>query len=238
LDWVISQPLEQLARLCRMTNRLRHGERSRILEDLTRDAAVVKKAGYITDFDFSDEAALKVTLEPTKLLMAVTKTLDRASPDLELLTGPEASRTALPLPAGSLRELVERGQSFPEIVREVSHAVSAHAVIRTYKELTHVAHALQTVAKRCLECDVVVTVPEYKRLFIDAANRLKDATNVAHPGKYYQATLTNLVDQQWDSIKRSNRSLQEGAERSEKAKRARAEAVALLESLAAMAVED
>jgi hypothetical protein len=236
LDWVISQPLEQLARLCRMTNRLRHGERSRILDDLTRDAVVVKNAGYITEFDFSDEAALKVTLEPTKLLMAVTKTLDRASPDLELLTGPDPGRAALP--TGGLRELIARGQSFPEIVREVSHAVSAHAAIRTYKELTHVARALQAVAKRCLECDVVVAVPEYKRLFIDAANRLKDAANVAHPGKYYQATLTNLVDQQWDAIKRSNRILQEGAERSEKAKRARAEAVALLESLAAMTVED
>jgi hypothetical protein len=168
--------------------------------------------------------------------MAVTKTLDRASPDLELLTGPEPGRAALP--TGGLRELIARGHNFPEIVQDVSRTVSAHAPITTYKELTHVACALQTVAKRCLECDVVVTVAEYERLFTDAANRLKDAANVAHPGKYYQATLTNLVDQQWDRIKRSNRSLQESAERSEKAKHARTAAVALLESLAAMAVED
>ena len=60
--WTIEQTLENLTHMCRLTERLKHGERKRILQDFETDAALCKKIGLITAYDLRDEDRLCVTL--------------------------------------------------------------------------------------------------------------------------------------------------------------------------------
>jgi hypothetical protein len=60
----LSATLDELANKCRLTGQMKHGNRTRVLATLKRNAEVAQKVNLITSFDFEDPQRLRLTCSP------------------------------------------------------------------------------------------------------------------------------------------------------------------------------
>jgi hypothetical protein len=201
--WTIEQTLENLTHMCRLTERLKHGERKRILQDFDSDAALCKKIGLITAYDFRDEDRLCVTLNPAQHYAdsAQLKT------DGEFSLGSEGAPAAGKLTSG-IKALMAQAQTIHPVVNAISNLLG----VTSYEETLAIQTGIQRMAAKLLECDLILSKADVQSLIKNATGRVHERTGLHSPGKYFQSVLANCLDEEWDRLKKKGRRLVDSAE--------------------------
>ena len=217
--WTIEQTLDNLTHMCRLTERLKHGERKRILKDFESDAALCKKIGLITGYDFTDEDRLNVTLNPAQHYAdsAQLKT------DGEFNLGSE-----LRAPAGKLTSEVKALMAQAQTIHPLVNAISTLLGVTSYEETLAIQSGIQRMASRFLEADLILSKSDIQSIINNAATRVRDRTGLHSPGKYFQSVLTNCLDDEWDNLKKKARRLVDSAENGPRAHKLRESSQAFL----------
>jgi hypothetical protein len=211
--WAIEQTLDNLTHMCRLTERLKHGERKRILKDFESDAALCKKIGLITGYNFADEERLNVTLNPAQHYAdsAQLKT------DGEFPLGSE-----LGTPAGKLTSEVKALMAQAQTIHPLVNTISNMLGVTSYEETLAIQSGIQRMAVKLLEADLVLSKTDVQSLIKNATERVHERTGgLRSPGKYFQSVLTNYLDNEWDNLKKKGRRLVDSAENGPRAQKLR-----------------
>jgi hypothetical protein len=223
--WIIEQTLENLTHMCRLTDRLKHGERKRILQDFEADAALCKKIGLITAYDFRDENRLCVTLNPAQHYAdsAQLKT------DGEFALGSEGAPAAGKLTSG-IKALMAQAQTIHPVVNAISNLLG----VTSYEETLAIQTGIQRMAARLLECNLILSKTDMQLLIKNATARVHERSGLHSPGKYFQSVMANCVDEEWDELKKKARRLVDSAENGPRGRKLRESSQAFLAELSAM----
>jgi hypothetical protein len=217
--WTIEQPLDNLTHMCRLTERLKHGERKRILADFERDAALCKTIGLITAYDFADEDRLNVTLNPAQ----------HYADSAQLKTDGDFSLgSELGAPAGKLtsevKALMAQAQTIHPLVNTISHLLG----VTSYEETLAIQSGIHRMAAKLLEADLILSKADVQSIIKNATGRVHDRTGLHSPGKYFESVLTNYLDDKWDNLKKKGRRLVDSAESGPRARKLRESSEAFL----------
>jgi hypothetical protein len=201
--WTIEQSLDNLAHMCRLTERLKHGERGRILKDFESDAALCKKIGLITGYDFASQERLKVTLNPAQ----------HYADAAQLKTDGEfALESELGVPPGKLTSGVKALMAQTQTIHPVANAISNLLGVTSFEETLAIQSGIQRMAGKLLEADLILSKADLQALINNAATRVRERGGLHAPGKYFQSVLANYVDHEWDKLKQKARRLVDAAE--------------------------
>jgi hypothetical protein len=201
--WTIEQSLDNLAHMCRLTDRLKHGERKRILNDFKSDAALCQKIGLITGYDFAAEDRLNVTLNPAQ----------HHADSAQLKTEGEFSLGSEPgAPVGKLTSEVKALMAQAQTIHPLVNAISNLLGVTSYEETLAIQSGIQKMAAKLLETDLIVSKADVQSIMKNASGRVHDRSGLRSPGKYFQSVLTNYLDDEWDKLKKKARQLVDSAE--------------------------
>jgi len=200
--WTIEQTLENLTHMCRLTERLKHGERKRILQDFETDAALCKKIGLITAYDLRDEDRLCVTLNPAQ----------HYADSAQLKTDGEFSLGSEGAPAGKLTSEVKALMAQAQTIHPLVNSISNLLGVTSYEETLAIQAGIQRMAAKLLESDLILSKADVQSLIKNATGRVHQRTGLHSPGKYFQSVLTNCLDEEWDRLKKKGRRLVDSAE--------------------------
>jgi hypothetical protein len=217
--WTIEQSLDNLAHMCRLTERLKHGERKRILKDFESDAALCKKIGLITGYDFTTEDRLNVTLNPAQHYADTAQ----LKTDGEFSLGSE-----LRAPDGKLTTGVKALMAQAQTIHPLVNAISNLFGVTSYEETLAIQSGIQKAAAKLLEADLILSKADMQSVITKAATIVRDRTGLHSPGKYFQSVLTNYLDTEWDNLKKKARRLVDSAESGPRARKLREDSQAFL----------
>jgi hypothetical protein len=175
-DWRLVISLTDLAYLLRMTSRIKHGERSRVLREIDKIASLAVEIELLKSYNLGDEEALVFELNPSFAFPAID---DHVNPEdarkpFNLVSSVKAIRSSPSQHAlvGSVLDTLFPGNS------RANHQ-QQHTVMRSIKD----------IASRLLNLHIIVPEEILRAFLCEVAGKVRERQGIRTIEKYFSAAL-------------------------------------------------
>ena len=216
-DWRLVIALTDLAYLLRMKDKLKHGERGRVLREIDKIAGLVKVIGILQSYDLSDEDALVFELNGQKAFPATDDEVDltNGSKSVGLVSGVKA--------------LMQSAQQ-PAVLTMIDPLLPQGSITIPH-ERKEIERAIRSAASRLLDLHILVPEDKFKAFLLEVVARVSERKEIKAIERYFAATLEERFRAALDGFSRESNQLQRDAESNPKARAKVARAEEFLRSL-------
>ena len=216
-DWRLVIALTDLAYLLRMKDKLKHGERGRVLREIDKIAGLVKVIGILQSYDLSDEDALVFELNGQKAFPGTDEEVDltNGSKAVDLVSGVKA--------------LMQSAQQ-PAVLTVIEPLLPAGSTTIPH-ERKAIERAIRSAASRLLNLHILVPEDKFKVFLLEVVARVSERKGVNAIERYFAAALEERFLAALDGFSQESNQLQRDAELNPKARAKLARAEQFLRSL-------
>ena len=216
-DWRLIISLTDLAYLLRMKDKIKHGDRGRVLKEIDKIAGLVKGMGILRSYDLSDEDVLVFELNGQEAFPT-------AADEVDLEVGGR--------PLGLL-------SSVKAILQNPQHA-AARTVIDTLspaefgaspQERKAIERAIKNAASRLLDLHIIVPENNFREFLSEVTAKVRDRKGIKAIDRYFATALEERLLAALDGFSRESKQLERAAETNPKAATKLAHAEEFLRSL-------
>jgi hypothetical protein len=216
-DWRLIITLTELAYLLRMKDKIKHGERGRVLREIDKIAGLVKTMGILRSYDLRNEDALVFEINGQEAFPAADEEgdLGNGSKPIGLMS--------------SVKAMLERPPH--AAVRSVINLLLPAESAASPDECKTVERAIKNAASRLLDLHIIVSENNFKEFVLEVATKVRERKGIKAIERYFATALDERLLAALDGFSRESKQLQRAAESSEKAATKLAYAEEFLRSL-------
>jgi len=202
-DWRLIISLTDLAYLLRMKDKIKHGERGRVLKEIDKIAGLVKGMGILRSYDLSDEYALVFELNGQEAFPTAADEVNLEDRDksFSLLT--------------SVKAIVANPQH--AAVRTVIDALLPAELAASLQEHNGIARAVKNAASRLLNLNIIVPENNFRDFLSEVAAKVQERKGIKAIDRYFATTLEDRLFAAMDGFSRESKQLERAAETNPKA---------------------
>jgi len=223
-DWTLVISLTDLAYLLRMKDKIKHGERGRVLKEIDKIAGLVKGMGIVKSYNLSDEDALVFELNVQETFPTADDEVNRVDRDkpITLVSGVKA--------------IMENPQH--AAVQTVIEALFAsHQEQADWATKNAIARAIKNAASRLLNLHIIVPENNFRDFLSEVAVKVRERKGIKSIDRYFATTLEDRLLAALDGFSRESKQLERAAETNPKAATKLEDAEEFLRSLT-ICIED
>ena len=197
-DWTLRVSLTDLAYLLRMKDKIKHGERSRVLREIEKIAGLVKSIGILKSYDIGNEDALFFEIDGKE-----------AFPGSGEAAPKENSSTHFGLLA-SFKATLAAGQC-PSVQAVIDSLNSEERTLRL-DEQSAIARSIKNVASRLLDLNVIVPEKAFSEFLFKVAANVRERKGVKALDRYFASALEQRFLATMEDFSRESKQLERAAE--------------------------
>ena len=198
-DWRLIISLTDLAYLLRMKDKIKHGERGRVLKEIDKIAGLVKTIRILKSYDLSDEEALVFELNGQEAF---------PTPNDEV--GLENGDKPFGLVSG-VKAILENPQQHA-VVHTVIEALLPDELGASPQEHRAIGRAIKTAASRLLNLHIIVPENKFRAFLSEVAAKVKERDGIKAIDRYFATTLEERLLAALDDFSRESKQLARAAE--------------------------
>lgn len=191
-DWRLVISLTELAYLLRMKDKIKHGERGRVLREVDKIAGLIKGIGILKSYDLNDEDGLVFELNGQE----VFPTSDEEAEALGLLSGVKA---------------ILDNPRRADVQKLLDSLVSAQLSL-SLREHNAIARAIQNAASRLLDLHIIVPEKDFRNLLSQVATKVQERKGIKAIDRYFVTALQDRLSAAMDGFSRQSKQLERAAE--------------------------
>jgi hypothetical protein len=198
-DWTLIISLTDLAYLLRMKDKIKHGERGRVLKEIEKISALVESMGLVKSYNLSDEDALVFELN-------VQETFPTADEDANL--GDRDKPITL---VSSVKAVMENPQH--GTVQAVIDALFASRQEQPdWADKNAIARAIKNAASRLLDLYIIVPENTFRDFLSGVAAKVQERKGIKAIDRYFATTLEDRLLAALDGFSSESKQLKRAAE--------------------------
>ena len=179
-DWRLVISLTDLAYLLRMTGRIKHGERGRVMKEIDKIAAMTVEIDLLKTYDLADEEALVFELNPAV-----------AFPPLEDHVTPEYADKPFKL-VSSVKAIMANPPQHA-LVRSVLDSLFPTGVGASRQQQQAISHAIKNVAARLLNLQIIVPEENLRTFLSEVTAKVSERQGIRTIEKYFSTVLQDRL---------------------------------------------
>ena len=203
-DWRLIISLTDLAYLLRMKDKIKHGERGRVLKEIDKIAGLVKTIRILKSYDLSDEDALVFELNNQEAF-------PRADDEVDLENGDKPFGLV-----SGVKAILENPQQH-KAVRTVIDALLPSELGASPQEQNGIARAIKTAASRLLNLHIIVPENKFRDFLSEVTSKVMERDGIKAIDRYFATTLDERLFAALDGFSRESKQLRRAAETNSKA---------------------
>jgi hypothetical protein len=202
-DWTLTVSLTDLAYLLRMKDKLKHGERGRVLKEIDKIAGLVKAVGILKSYDLSNEDALTFEINGQEAFPAMDD-------ELSLPNGNKAF---------SLLSNVRTRLENPEhpAVQTVIETLVPDELGASLQQRQAIARAVKNAASRLLNLNIIVPEKDFRNFLSEVAAKVLERKGINAIDRYFATALDERLLAALDRFSQESKQLDRAAETNPKA---------------------
>jgi hypothetical protein len=217
-DWRLVIALTDLAYLLRMTSRIKHGERGRVIKEIAKIATLAVEIDLLKTYNLEDEEALVFELNPGVAFPAAD---DRNNPQ-------DAPN---PFTLVSSVKAIRANPERHSLVRSVFDKLVPGDLGANRQQQISIERAIRSVASRLLNLRIIVSEENLRAFLFEVAAKVREREGIRAIGKYFSTALEERLLAALDRFSEQSNLLKRDATTNPKAAARLAEAEAFLEAL-------
>jgi hypothetical protein len=216
-DWRLIIGMTDLAYLLRMKDKVKHGERARVLREIDKIAGLVKMMGVLRSYDLRDEYALVFELNFEEAFPTTDEELElsNGTRSIGLLSSVKAMLQAPQLAA--VRTVIDS-------LLPAESGAGSH-------ERIEIERAIKNAASRLLGLHIIIPEKKFREFISEVAAKVRERKGIKAIDKYFAAALDERLLAALDRFSQESKELARSAELSPRAAARLAESEEFLHSL-------
>jgi hypothetical protein len=197
-DWTLRVSLTDLAYLLRMKDKIKHGERGRVLREIEKIVGLVKGIGILKSYDLRNEDALFFEIDGKEAFPANGEEAPKedSSAHFSLLAGVEATLAAGQCPT----------------VQAVIDSLNSEGAILRLDEQNAIARSIKNAASRLLNFNVIVPEKTFSEFLSKVAANVGERKDVRALDRYFASALEQRFLAAMEAFSRESKDLECAAE--------------------------
>lgn len=219
-DWRLIISLTDLAYLLRMKDKIKHGERGRVLKEVDKIGGIVKGMGILRSYDLSDEDALVFDLNGQEVFPTADEEADS-----------DGGNKPLGL-VSSVKAILDNPQQ--AAAQKLLDSLVPAQLSVSVQEHNAIARVIRNVASRLLNLHIIVPEKEFRDLLSQVAAKVKERKGIKAIDRYFATALQDRFSAALEGFCSDSKQLERAAETNPKAAAKFEHAEAFLRSVASV----
>jgi hypothetical protein len=203
-DWTLRVSLTDLAYLLRMKDKIKHGERGRVLREIEKIAELVKTIGILKSFDLNNEEVLFFEIDGEEAFPANREHHSTAAP-----LSPQNGGAHFSL-LESVKATIAGGHC-PTVQAVIDKLGSGGTTLRL-DEQNAIARAIGNLGSRLLDLNIIVAEKTFSEFLGKVAGNVRERKGVKALDRYFASALEQQFLAALDDFSRESKELQRAAE--------------------------